>query len=116
MDPILSAEIESLRDRFAALTPAFSARAQGHDETAQFPQKNFDDVRAAGLLGLLLPQSIGGLGQSYLSFAPAIAEVARGCPSTGLCLTMHYAATSVLLSASSQQVSRFGSEVVQQGK
>ena len=116
MDPILSPEHETLREQFARLTSAFATRAELHDAAGQFPHSNFDDLRVAGLMGLLLPRAMGGGGHSYLAFAVAIAEVARGCASTGLCLTMHYSATSVLLSASPRQLRQWGSEVVQQGK
>src|SRR5262245_43114530 len=114
MDPILHPEHEWVRDQFARFTPEFAARAELYDQTGQFPQRNIDDVRAAGLMGLLLPKRMGGLGHSYLAFAAAISEVARGCPSTGLCLTMHYAATSVLLSAAPEQLKTFGTEVIEQ--
>jgi butyryl-CoA dehydrogenase len=67
-------------------------------------------------MGLLLPKNIGGLGHSYLSFAAAIAEAAQGCPSTGLCLTMHYSATAVLLSASPEQLQTFGTDIIKHGK
>ena len=116
MDPILRPEHEAVREQFARLRPEFAVRAQAHDEAGQFPLKNIDDVRAAGLLGLLLPKNIGGGGHSYLSFAAAIAEAARGCPSTGLCLTMHYSATAVLLSASPEQLEKFGTDIIENGK
>src|ERR1051325_10257847 len=116
MDPILRPENELVREQFARISPTFAARATALDEAAQFPQENIKDIRAGGLLGLLLPKDIGGAGESYLSFAAAIAEVARGCPSTGLCLTMHYAATGILLSAPPGQLQRLGSEIIEQGK
>src|SRR5689334_3110844 len=96
MDPILRPEHELIQQLFAGFRLPFGARAPQYDSDGQFPSENFDELRGAGLLGLLLPEELGGKGQSYLGFTAAIEEVARGCASTGLCLAMHYSASNVL--------------------
>jgi len=116
MDPILRPEHELLQQLFAEFRLPFSARARQYDSDGQFPSENFAELRAAGLLGLLLPAELGGKGQSYLAFTAAIEEVARGCASTGLCLAMHYSASSVLARITGPQQKKFADQVVHAGK
>ncbi|MFI9203173.1 acyl-CoA dehydrogenase family protein [Streptomyces sp. NPDC053048] len=40
----------------------FAARADGYDRRAAFPQEDFDDLFAAGVLGAAVPREYGGLG------------------------------------------------------
>src|SRR5258706_8597943 len=100
MEPILKPEHEAVRSTFSAFIPAFAERAGENDRAGSFPAKNFADLHEAGLFGLLLPEQLGGRGLSYLAFATAIEQIARGCPSTGLCLAMHYSASSIVSATS----------------
>lgn len=71
----------------------FAPRAAQVDRDAVFPQANFDDLRAAGLLGLCVPREHGGLGGDFASFALVAAEIGRHCGATALCWSMHVATT-----------------------
>ena len=67
----------------------FADRAAGYDAASEFPSENYEDLGAAGLLGLRVPRDYGGLDVDALTYAMCILSVARGCASTGLTLTMH---------------------------
>ena len=53
-------------EQFAALAEehgaAAAARAAKHDEAGTFPIETFDEMRASGFLGALVPEKLGGLG------------------------------------------------------
>jgi alkylation response protein AidB-like acyl-CoA dehydrogenase len=49
-------------EELAALAETFINRADGYDRTATFPQADFEDLFAAGLLAPTVPVSHGGLG------------------------------------------------------
>lgn len=67
----------------------FKPRAEQYDRDGAFPQKNFDDIRDAGLLGILVPEEFGGLGADFLTYTKAIEQLAIGDSSTALTFNMH---------------------------
>ena len=75
--------------RMAALGPAFAARAERYDREASFPFENYDDLRAAGLLGLCVPTAHGGLGADFTTYVIVAAEMGRWCGATALTFNMH---------------------------
>jgi alkylation response protein AidB-like acyl-CoA dehydrogenase len=81
-----------LIDRVAALGPGFAARAADHDREASFPFENYDELRAAGLLGLCVPTAYGGLGADFATYMMVSAELGRWCGATALSLNMHVCA------------------------
>jgi alkylation response protein AidB-like acyl-CoA dehydrogenase len=81
-----------LIDRAAALGPRFAERAVQCDRDASFPSENFADLRAAGLLGICVPESHGGLGADFASYVMVAAEIGRWCGSTALSFNMHVCA------------------------
>lgn len=55
------------------------------DETYEFPRKSLDALASLGLLGLIVPKELGGLGQSHVCAAMVVETIARyGCPSTAM--------------------------------
>lgn len=91
-------------------------RAAEHDRTAEFPSDNFTDLAESGLLGLLIPESLGGLGADLVAYGLAVAELAEACGSTALIFAMHCGATR-LLSASRDQAAQAGlKDVLENGK
>ena len=50
------------RDRFAP-------RAAEFDREAAFPFANYDDLREAGFLGLVIPERFGGMGADFQTYA-----------------------------------------------
>ena len=68
------------------------------DRKLLFPRRNFEALAELGLLGLLVPKSLNGLGQDHIGAAMAVETVARyGCPSTAMCYTMHLTAVAAAL-------------------
>ena len=49
------------------------------DETERFPDRSWDLIREAGLLGLTMPTEFGGSGHGVLEACVVIEEIARGC-------------------------------------
>jgi len=67
----------------------FAPRAERHDREASFPHENYADLRAAGLLGLCVPESHGGLGADFETYCLVSAELGRWCGATALTFNMH---------------------------
>lgn len=83
----------ALVDRVAELGPRIAARANKVDVAAQFPYENWEDMAAAGLLGIAIPTEAGGLGGDFVGYALTAEELARHCGSTALTFNMHVATT-----------------------
>lgn len=63
-----------------------------------YPRLNFEKLAELGLLGLLVPKEMGGLGENHVCAAMVVETIARyGCPSTAMCYTMHLGAVAALL-------------------
>lgn len=69
----------------------FAPRAAGYDRAASFPFENFADLRAAGFLGLTVPERYGGLGADFETYCLVSAELGRWCGATALSFNMHAA-------------------------
>jgi alkylation response protein AidB-like acyl-CoA dehydrogenase len=77
---------------------AIAAAADQVDREARFPRGAVEHLAAAGLLGLGLPEQIGGAGGGTLEAVEAIEQVAGACASTGMVYVMHVVAAQTLLS------------------
>jgi alkylation response protein AidB-like acyl-CoA dehydrogenase len=65
------------------------------DKKLLFPRKNFEALAKLGLLGLIVPKELGGMGESHVAAAMAVETIARyGCASTAMCYTMHLGAVA----------------------
>jgi alkylation response protein AidB-like acyl-CoA dehydrogenase len=67
----------------------FAPRAERHDREASFPFDDYDDLRAAGLLALCVPERYGGRGASYETYCLVAEQLAQGNGSTALTFNMH---------------------------
>ena len=67
----------------------FEKRAEQHDRDATFPYDDFEDLRAAGFLGLCIPTVHGGLGADFAMYARVARELGRHAPATALAFNMH---------------------------
>jgi alkylation response protein AidB-like acyl-CoA dehydrogenase len=68
------------------------------DKKLIFPRKNFEAISKLGLLGLLVPKELGGMGESHTAAAMVVETIARyGCASTAMCYTMHLGAVAAAL-------------------
>jgi alkylation response protein AidB-like acyl-CoA dehydrogenase len=52
--------------------------AAERDEKARFPKEELKEMAGLGLMGMLIPESLGGSGADYVSMALAIEEIASG--------------------------------------
>jgi alkylation response protein AidB-like acyl-CoA dehydrogenase len=78
------------------------------DREGLFPRPNLEALAREGFLGILLPESLGGLGLDHVAFAIAAEEIGKACPSTGLIYVMHVgAAQTVLLYGNDDQKERW---------
>lgn len=68
------------------------------DKVYEFPRESLDAIAELGLLGLVVPKELGGLGESHRFAAVIVETIARyGCPSTAMVYTMHLGACSTVL-------------------
>ncbi len=72
------------------VAPRIAARAAHYDRDGSFGFENFDDLARAGLLGLMVPTTLGGRGATASQAAEIIGIIAKADPSTALVLSMHY--------------------------
>jgi len=80
----------------AECAAAFPARAAAHDADATFPAQDVEDLRASGLLGLLVPERLGGMGAGFEDYTAVAIALARGSGSTALVFNMHASVTGAL--------------------
>ena len=65
------------------------------DKKLLFPRKNFEALAKLGLLGLIVPKELGGMGENHVCAAMVVETIARyGCASTAMCYTMHIGAVA----------------------
>jgi alkylation response protein AidB-like acyl-CoA dehydrogenase len=74
----------------------FAKRAASHDAEASFPSDDVADLREAGLLGLLVPERLGGMGAGFEQYTKVAATLARGSGSSALVFNMHACVTGAL--------------------
>lgn len=73
----------------ADLGQRFAARATAHDRDASFPTEDFDDLKEAGLLGIMVPREKGGMGADFLTYTKALEQIGKGHAATALTYNMH---------------------------
>jgi alkylation response protein AidB-like acyl-CoA dehydrogenase len=76
-----------------ALGPNFAERASRYDREASFPFENYADLRAAGLLGLCVPEKFGGKGADLKTYSIVSATLGKYCGATALTFNMHACST-----------------------
>lgn len=64
--------------------------AQGLEHSDSYPQAIVDQMKDMGLFGLMVPEEYGGLGESLLTYALCIEELARGWMSISGVLNTHF--------------------------
>jgi alkylation response protein AidB-like acyl-CoA dehydrogenase len=69
----------------------FAPRAPQNDREASFPTANYEDLKAAGFLGLCIPERYGGLGADFETYCLVSAELGYWCGATALTFNMHAA-------------------------
>lgn len=78
------------------IAPRLAARADDHDRSATFAGGDLDDLRAAGLLGLMVPARLGGTGAGFADYAEVAMALASGSGATALVFNMHASVTGAM--------------------
>jgi len=93
-------------ERFSA--DVLAPQAARLDEEAIFATLHLPEMAQMGLMGMNLPEEMGGLGLSGPALYAAVEAVAGACGSTASMLTAHFLATdSILLGGDAQLQTRF---------
>lgn len=66
------------------------------DRDGEWPARGMRALADAGLMGLHVPEHLGGHGQGLLALATITEELGRHCSSTAMCFSMHCVGTKVL--------------------
>jgi len=64
--------------------------AQALEHTDTYPQEIVDGMREMGLFGLTIPEEYGGLGESLLTYALVVEQIARGWMSVSGVINTHF--------------------------
>jgi alkylation response protein AidB-like acyl-CoA dehydrogenase len=105
----LPPELEALRDSVRRLArDKVKPRAREIDKTGEYPDDLFAAFRDAGLLGLCIPESLGGSGAGILGLTIAIEEVAKYSNTAALMLLLTRLPTGpVLIAGTEAQQARY---------
>src|SRR5437763_11375551 len=64
--------------------------AQELEHTDSYPQEIVDGMKEMGLFGLTIPEEYGGLGESLLTYALVVEQIARGWMSVSGVINTHF--------------------------
>jgi 3-hydroxy-9,10-secoandrosta-1,3,5(10)-triene-9,17-dione monooxygenase len=104
--PDLSLTPAQLIQRAIDLRPTLLSRQEEVEENTFYPESTHQQFLEAGFYRTMQPKRFGGYEFGVPTFYKIIMEIARGCPSTGWCLS--------LASAHSLQLAAFFGEQVQE--
>jgi len=83
----------------------FAPRAEACDREKRFPAENVRRLSELGLMGLCLPEAVGGQGLSTFEFALVLEQLAQACAATAGVYLIH-------AGVSSRAIAAFGSEAL----
>jgi len=83
--------------RAEAVAKVAAAAATSVDRDSRFPTEAFDEIRRQGLLGILVPEALGGEGASPSDVIDICYRIAQSCGSTGLIYAMHQVKAACIL-------------------
>jgi alkylation response protein AidB-like acyl-CoA dehydrogenase len=90
---VLSPRQRELLETAESLGPRFAERAARYDREASFPHENYAELRAAGFLGLCVPERHGGQGADFKTYSLVSATLGKYCGATALTFNMHACST-----------------------
>ena len=77
------------------------ANALEHADT--YPQEIVDGMKEMGLFGLMIPEEFGGLGESLLTYALVVEQIARGWMSVSGVINTHFIVAYMLKQHGTQE-------------
>jgi alkylation response protein AidB-like acyl-CoA dehydrogenase len=94
----VNVEEQSLADAVGKFSQAVLApRAQELDESEQSVTCHVPQLAALGLMGMNLPEALGGPGVSPTGMLLALVEISKACAATSSMIGAHYLGTDALL-------------------
>ena len=78
------------------LVPVLAGRAEEHDRSGRFAAADLADLRSAGLLGLMVPERLGGPGATFADYVEVAMALAAGNGASALAFNMHASVTGAL--------------------
>lgn len=78
-----------LSDLTMELQEAFRERSAQYDEHGLFVKEHYDMLKELKIFSALIPVELGGEGWSFTDMCYFLREIAKGCSSTALALSMH---------------------------
>jgi alkylation response protein AidB-like acyl-CoA dehydrogenase len=95
-------------DRATEVSERIAPRAADHDAAAAFPSADVEDLRRAGLLGLMVGADLGGLGATFRDYVDVARTLAHGSAPTALLFNMHASVTGALAGISPDLAAALG--------
>lgn len=94
IDPEAVLERPEIKELERLALENFRPRGRQYDENCSMPEKNIEELFAAGWLNTTLPKEIGGKGSNLdtddpATYLQALRVIARGCSSTAHCYQVH---------------------------
>jgi alkylation response protein AidB-like acyl-CoA dehydrogenase len=89
----------TIDDRLAPVLEVAASHASDVDDRGRYPEEAVAALRSSGLLGLTLPEEVGGLGAGPEDFSLVAGQLAGACGSTAMIYLMHVAAAMPLAAA-----------------
>ncbi len=86
------------------------------DGEGRWPEAGLRALQAAGLGGLVVPESQGGLGHGLLALTRVCESLGRHCASTAICFGMHGVASAVIAAKATPSQRRDFLEPIVQGR
>jgi acyl-CoA dehydrogenase len=87
----------SLAERADAVAGIAAKAAEAVDREARFPEESFRQLRAARLLGIMIPTELGGEGARLSDVADICYRLGQACSSTAMIYAMHQACVACVL-------------------
>jgi len=87
------------QEALGSVTTIARGHADSVDTESRFPEEAVSALRSSGLLGLVLPTDIGGMGKGPEELTQVVSALAAACGSTAMIYLMHTAAAVTVAAA-----------------
>jgi alkylation response protein AidB-like acyl-CoA dehydrogenase len=77
--------------------------AQELEHADEYPQEIVDGLKELGIFGLMIPEEYGGLGESLLTYALVVEEIARGWMSVSGVINTHFIVAYMVMQHGTQE-------------
>jgi isovaleryl-CoA dehydrogenase len=105
---MISIRLGELKKTAEKIAADIAPLAQRVDQDCAWPAYSMKAFASKGLLGLQVPESLGGHGQGLFALSILTETIGKACPSSALCFGMHCVGTAVIAAkATSYQTDQF---------